>query len=94
MVYSASDGEEGYEKIKEFVKEIDLMITDIIMPRMNGRELIRKVKSKYKNMKIICTSGYTDGYLRDKNELTEDVKFLPKPFSFESLIKTISELFS
>jgi CheY-like chemotaxis protein len=57
----ASDGKEGLERMAE--KDYDLLITDIVMPRMEGIEMIRQVKQSYPGVKIIAISGGKPFYL-------------------------------
>ncbi|MBU1379980.1 PAS domain S-box protein [Myxococcota bacterium] len=64
---------------------IDLLITDVIMPGMNGREMAEKLLSKYPSMKRIFMSGYTAEVIATRGVLEEGVEFIQKPFSSKEL---------
>jgi len=90
--YKVSFKENG-KKALEFIKNnnhIDMIITDVIMPEMNGVELISKVKDIYPHIKVIFTSGYTDGYLFNKENIDKKINFLQKPYSYDSLSEIVS----
>jgi signal transduction histidine kinase/ActR/RegA family two-component response regulator len=92
-VYQSGSGEEAlrtYDKYREV--GIDLLISDIIMPGMNGRELTETILEGNSNMKILYISGYTDDIIATHGVLDEGVSFLAKPFSIfdiASKIRTI-----
>ena len=69
---------------------IDLLITDVVMPGMNGRELAEAVRTKYPDIRIIFMSGYTEQII-DKETLSSDLRmdFLRKPISIKTLINTV-----
>ncbi len=87
----ATNGKEGLEFIKNKGR-VDLIITDVIMPEMNGYDFIKEVKKIYSDVKVIFMSGYTDGYLIDKGKIQKGVNFLSKPFSFGSLSEIVSKI--
>ncbi len=91
-VLEARDAEEALAICAEFKERIDLMITDVIMPRMNGKELADRVRQLYPRMKIILMSGYTDDAVVERGVLTTDLPFLPKPFSSKTFLKTVYEV--
>ncbi len=64
---------------------IDLLLTDVIMPVMNGRELARRMHALYPNLKFLFISGYTADVIADQGVLEEGVHFLEKPFSIQQL---------
>lgn len=86
---SASNGIEALEKINAGLINYDLIITDIIMPEMDGVEFIKSLHAMKYSAKIIAMSGYT---VKDPTTLPLKVKFIPKPFSINSLISTINNL--
>jgi PAS domain S-box-containing protein len=73
------------------VGEIRLLITDVIMPEMNGRELARKVLSYYPNLKCLFISGYTADVISSHGVLEEGVSFIQKPFSAKALGEMVRE---
>ncbi len=89
-VLTGSNGLEAKKIIESYSEKIDLLITDIVMPIMNGIELISSMKEKLIETKILLISGFAK-----EKVLTEDVSkipFLVKPFSYKTLIETISEV--
>lgn len=69
--------------------KINLLITDIIMPEMNGMELSNKLVSLYPNIKCVFISGYTDNVLANHGALDTSIPFLQKPFSINNLADLI-----
>jgi YesN/AraC family two-component response regulator len=71
--------------------EIHLLMTDIVMPEMNGRELARKMLSLYPGLKRLFMSGYTADVIAHHGVLDEGVHFIQKPFSFAALTAKVRE---
>lgn len=91
-VIEASNGESALEFIKKDGSTIDLMITDVVMPKMDGPTLINNVKQFAPNMKVIFISGYTEDNFRKSLVTNENVHFLSKPFNLKDLagkVKTV-----
>ncbi|MDQ1708045.1 MAG: two-component system, cell cycle sensor histidine kinase and response regulator CckA [Pyrinomonadaceae bacterium] len=92
LVMTASDGEAGLLLSQQFAGRIDLMITDVVMPRMSGRELAEQVAILRPETRVLFMSGYTDDSIVRHGILEEDVAFLQKPFSPELLAAKAREL--
>ena len=92
IIISAKDGEDALKKVKKIDFQIDLLVSDIIMPRMGGVELAKHIKDEFPYVKILYISGFNrnSGYI-DKL-LNKNVEYLVKPFSFDVLINTIETL--
>ena len=75
----------------EHVGEIHLLLTDVIMPEMNGRELAKKLLSLYPGLKRLFMSGYTADVIAHHGVLDEGVQFIQKPFSFDALAAKVRE---
>lgn len=88
-VYDANSGEDALEKIEKDNLEFDLLITDVIMPDMDGIELSQKVLEKFPDMTVIYMSGYTED--RVKDDMGENFYFLPKPFTLKALAEKVKE---
>ena len=65
--------------------EIQLLITDVVMPEMNGRDLAERLQSLSPGMKILFMSGYTANVIVNRGVLDEGVNFIQKPFSMKDL---------
>jgi signal transduction histidine kinase/CheY-like chemotaxis protein len=84
-VVPASEGFEALEKVGSLGESIHLLMTDVIMPNMNGRELAERLLKRHANMKVLYFSGYTDAFIVKRGILAPDSAFLQKPFTFEDL---------
>ncbi len=92
-VLAANSGNGAIKTINQTNYAIDLLITDVVMPGMNGRELAETVKSEKAEIKIIFMSGYTEQTL-DQETLSPDLSknFLRKPISIDTLIHKVREV--
>ncbi len=88
----ASNGKEGLEIYKNNFKNIDLIISDIIMPEMDGKSLYNEVFKINKNVKIIYISGYPDNIIEAKGIDIRGKNFIQKPFTLEKLAYKIREI--
>src|ERR1017187_5710896 len=90
VVHEASDGLEGLQLISsDQSPKFDLIISDIIMPRMGGKELIENIRLRLPEMKVLFISGYTDDALADRGALGPGIAFQEKPFSPRQLAKRV-----
>jgi PAS domain S-box-containing protein len=89
-VVEATNGFEALEKCRRENGEFDLMITDIVMPDMNGRELADYVRKEYPAMKVLFMSGYTGDVLGRVGELST-ASILEKPFTPDTLLRRVRE---
>ncbi|NNE66661.1 MAG: response regulator [Pyrinomonadaceae bacterium] len=80
-VLVAKDGEEAMRIAKSHENEINLLLTDVVMPKMNGHELAKRIRRKFKNLSVLFMSGYADDIITRHGILEEHVHFLGKPFS-------------
>ncbi|MFC1837318.1 ATP-binding protein [Thermodesulfobacteriota bacterium] len=92
-VITAFNAREALQIVDESANTIDLLITDVIMPHMNGRELAEKVREKIGSIKVIFMSGYADNFIA-ASELDSDssMAFLSKPVSTEVLTTKVREV--
>ena len=91
-VLEARSGEAALEIISTTKDPIDLLITDVVMPRMDGPTLIKEVRSKQPNMKVIFISGYAEDNFRRRLDENAEIHFLPKPFSLKQLAGKVKEV--
>lgn len=83
-----------YEDVLNFfeTRKIDLLITDVIMPEINGDEIGELILEKYPGSKIIFMSGYTESTIIDFSLLDKNKIYLQKPFSRQSLVHSVNEI--
>jgi len=91
-VLSAASPSEAIKLAEEHADEISLLITDVIMPEMNGRELSEHLQNLYPNLKIIFMSGYTANVIAHRGVLDDDVFFISKPFSKKEMAVKVREV--
>jgi len=91
-VLSAESGHQALEVTREFDRAIHLMVSDVVMPKMSGRELAQILESRRPEMKTIFMSGYTDDAIVRHGVQEEGVVFLQKPFSLSTLARKIREV--
>jgi len=91
-VLQASNGDEAIALAREHVKRIDLLLTDVVMPGMNGRELAERLVVLHPETKVLFTSGYTDDAIVHHGVLDEGVAFIGKPYTLSELANKIREV--
>jgi two-component system cell cycle sensor histidine kinase/response regulator CckA len=92
-VLGASNGTEAIEIASRCNSHIDLLLTDVVMPGMSGRELAHRLASTRPEMKILYMSGYTDGVIADHGVLEKGISILRKPFTHAQLIQSLDGIF-
>jgi two-component system, cell cycle sensor histidine kinase and response regulator CckA len=91
-VIEAKSGEAALEIITSGAEKVDLLVTDVVMPRMDGPSLIKEVRALHPDMKVIFISGYTEDAFRKRLGDENDIHFLPKPFSLKQLAGKVKEV--
>ncbi|MEO6392277.1 MAG: PAS domain S-box protein [Pyrinomonadaceae bacterium] len=91
-VIEARDGIEALELMEKKEIHIDLLFTDVVMPRMGGRELAEKLHSKIPDLPVLFASGYTDDAIVRHGVLETNVNFIQKPFPLDDLARKVREL--
>lgn len=92
-VLTASDGKEALSRLNEFTNTIDLLVTDVIMPGLSGRELAEAARSMRPGLRVLYMSGYTDDALDRHGMQGTDNQFIQKPFTPLSLARRVREIF-
>ncbi|WP_321391639.1 response regulator [Emcibacter sp.] len=90
-IYEANSGDKALKVVQELEGKLDLIISDVVMPQMDGPTMVKKVKEKYPDLKVIFISGYAEDAF-DKNLGEEDFNFLPKPFSLKQLAEQVKDV--
>jgi PAS domain S-box-containing protein len=91
-VLEAPDGKAALDKAAEHDGPIHLLITDVIMPEMSGRQLAERLRERRPELKVLFVSGYTDNAIIRHGVLEPGIAFLQKPFSPESLARKVREV--
>jgi CheY-like chemotaxis protein len=89
QVLEARDGPQALQVSGQHCGPIDLLLTDVIMPHMNGGELHERLRDRQPEMRVLYISGYTDNAIAHHGMLEPGTNLLPKPFSMEGLIHTV-----
>ena len=89
-VITATSGREALEKVADGA--VDILITDMIMPEMNGRALAQLIRDIKPGLKCLFTSGYTADVIAHRGVLDEGVRFIQKPFSMKDLSVKVREV--
>jgi len=91
-VLEAENGEDALRVSEEHEDPIDLLITDVVMPKMDGKETAERLQPLYPQMKVIYMSGYTDNAIVHHGVLAPGLNFIEKPFSPEGLARKVREV--
>ena len=91
-ILEASDGDEAINVCKQYQGEIDLLLTDVIMPRLNGRELSNCLLETRPKLRVLFMSGYTDDAIVHQGVLEESANFIQKPFPPDALATKVREV--
>ena len=91
-VLEASNGEAALDVINGTDATIDLIISDVVMPGMDGNTLVQLIRHELPDMKVILMSGYAEDVLTDDNTLSDDIHFLPKPFTLSDLAALVKKV--
>ncbi len=89
-VLSARDGTEALALAEKSDEPIHLLLTDVVMPKMRGPELAKRLKGLRTSLRIVYMSGYLE-YNRGNEDFLEDGFFLQKPFSRDTLVHKVGE---
>ena len=91
-VLEAESGGEALALVDDQSPSIDLLMTDIVMPNMNGRVLSEKLRERYENLKVLFTSGYTENVIAHHGVLEKGLHFIGKPYSPLTLAKKVRKV--
>jgi len=92
IVLEGSYGEEALNVCKNHQGPIHLLLTDVVMPGMNGHESAKRLESFHPEMKALYMSGYTDNAIVMHGILVQGVHYIQKPFTVDALAKKVREV--
>ncbi|MGE3804053.1 MAG: response regulator, partial [Gemmataceae bacterium] len=90
-VLEASGGQEALDLVARHQGEIDMLLSDVVMPEMNGRELYRKLGEQRPDLKVLFVSGYTDSALLRHGLTDKNINILLKPFAADEFLRLVRE---
>jgi CheY-like chemotaxis protein len=91
-VCTASDGAEAIKMFQENQESIDLVLTDVIMPKLNGRDLYERIRSLKPRIPVIYMSGYPADLISEQGAAGDSFKYLSKPINPDALLKKIHDV--
>jgi PAS domain S-box-containing protein len=91
-VLEAHDGTSALHQLERFAGTIDLLFTDVVMPRMSGSQLTAEARRLQPGLKVLYTSGYTRNAVDHNGRLDPGVEMIPKPFTFEGLAQRVRDV--
>lgn len=86
-LHCARSGDEALEKIREHNLKPDLLLTDLMMPGLTGRELAARLRATNPGLRVLYETGFTDELFRSRAELESNAAFIEKPFSARGLVE-------
>src|SRR6202044_1185203 len=90
-VIEASNGIEAMEALEQKNGAVDLVVSDVVMPEMDGPTLLRAMRARNPDLKIIFVSGYAEDAFAKSLEENEKFDFLAKPFALSALVAKVKE---
>jgi len=91
-VIEAVDGEEAVARFREHHDEIDMIVMDVVMPKLNGRQAYVEICEIRQQGKVLFMSGYAPDFIESKGIATEGFTFINKPVAPMDLLKTVREI--
>jgi len=92
QVIEASNGEEALSLSRGHLGEIQLLVTDMVMPGMGGRQVAEALETQRPAMRVLYVSGYTENAIAKRGSLGADLPFLQKPFTMEALLRKVRQV--
>jgi len=90
-VLQAASGVEALQVIEERGSPVDLVVSDVVMPEMDGPTLLGELRKRHPDLKVVFVSGYAEDAFKKNLPDGEDFNFLPKPFSLKQLVEAVKQ---
>ena len=90
-VLLASQGEEALALVKAHQRPIDLLLTDVVMPKLGGEELSKQLVALRPGIRVLCMSGYSEGAISRQGTLIDNACLLEKPFTSDKLARAVRD---
>ena len=90
-VIEASNGVEAIEQFEQHGGDVDLVVSDVVMPEMDGPTLFKELRQRNPELKIIFVSGYAEDAFQKSLPDPDSFNFLPKPFTLKQLVAVVKE---
>jgi two-component system, cell cycle sensor histidine kinase and response regulator CckA len=91
-VLEANNGEDALRVMQDHHEPIHLVITDVMMPEMDGAQLVAMLRDWYPRMRVLFISGYSKQFLEARGDTVEGSAFLAKPFAMDALARRVREI--
>jgi CheY-like chemotaxis protein len=91
-VVACSNAAEGIEASKRHGEQIDLLLTDVVMPGMNGPEMALRIQKTLPHLRVVFMSGYTDRAPVGEGEADAPIEYLQKPFTLKTLTQKLAKV--
>ncbi|HEX6104422.1 MAG TPA: PAS domain S-box protein [Gemmatimonadales bacterium] len=92
IVLEARHGADALRMVEEGTTEVDLVLTDVVMPEMGGRELVERLRARRPGLKVLFMSGYTEKAITPEGIMPPHTGFVEKPFTVEQLLRRLREI--
>jgi PAS domain S-box-containing protein len=90
-IIEATDGEDAFDKFKEHMEDIDILVTDVVMPKLGGKILSEEIRKIRPDMKVLFMSGHTKDIIEERGMLDDELSYLTKPVKTFELLKLVRE---
>lgn len=91
-VLVAGSGDQALEILRQHEGRVDLVLTDVAMPGVGGRELADRVRADYPNVRVLFSSGYAESIIARHGVRAEGVQFIAKPYSLQALTRKVRDV--
>jgi len=91
-VLACGDSAEGIEASRKYGPGIDLLLTDVVMPGMNGPEMATRIQETLPNLRVVFMSGYSEQALARSAQVDSGFEYLQKPFTLKSLTQKLAKV--